>query len=255
MRFACLGSGSRGNAWVVEAGDTRLMLDCGFGFRETERRLGRLGLSIGDVSGLLLTHEHTDHVRGAASFAARSGCPVWLTHGCLAMLEAAGERIERVHLVDTRAAFPVDGAEVTPYPVPHDAREPIQFVVSDGRVRFGLLTDAGHVTDHMQAQLDGCDALAVECNHDIDTLRGGSYPVFLKERILGRYGHLDNEAAAGLVEGMHQGRLKHVVAAHLSEENNTPELAQVALARALGCDPDWVGVADQITGLGWRDIS
>jgi phosphoribosyl 1,2-cyclic phosphodiesterase len=154
-----------------------------------------------------------------------------------------------------RVATPRWRRPVTPFPVPHDAREPVQFVVSDGRVQFGLLTDAGHVTDCMQARLDGCHALALECNHDIDTLRRGSYPPALKERILGRYGHLDNEAAAGLLGRLDGARLQHVVAAHLSEENNTPGLARGALARALGCGPEWIGVADQTVGLEWRDIS
>jgi phosphoribosyl 1,2-cyclic phosphodiesterase len=254
MRFASLGSGSKGNAWLVEAETTRVMLDCGFGVRETAARLQRLGVEPEDIAAVVVTHEHSDHVRGAAAFANRYGARVWLTHGCRVMLEASGEVPERLGLVDSHAEFAIGGLSLRPFPVPHDAREPVQFVVSDGARRWGLLTDAGHVTDYMVAMLDGCDALALECNHDVERLRRGSYPAALKARILGRYGHLDNAAAAGLLARIGRDRLQHVVAAHLSEENNTPELARAALAEALGCSPDWVGVADQAGGLAWRAI-
>ncbi len=254
MRFACLGSGSRGNAWLVEAGSTRVMLDCGFGVRETLQRMLRLGLEEGSLSGLLITHEHADHARGAARFADRHRCGVWLTHGSRVMLESMGCAPERMHEVDGDAVFTIGDLEIKAFPVPHDAREPVQFVVSDGHVRFGMLTDAGHVTEHAVESLSGCQALALECNHDVTMLRQGGYPATLKARILGRYGHLDNASAVALLERMDRSRLRHVMAAHLSEENNTPELARAALAGALDCRPAEIDVADQAAGLGWRDI-
>ncbi|TCJ13462.1 MBL fold metallo-hydrolase [Parasulfuritortus cantonensis] len=254
MRFASLGSGSKGNAWLVEQGTTRVLIDCGFGLREMAGRLARLGLAADDVSAILVTHEHSDHGRGVARFAARHACPVWLTPGCRSMLEGAGEAIGRVHEVDSQGVFAVGDLEFRPFPVPHDAREPVQYVVGDGARRWGLLTDAGHVTAHMVAMLDGCDALALECNHDVDRLRRGRYPATLKARILGRYGHLDNAAAASLLGSLNGRRLQHVVAAHLSEENNTPELARAALAAVLDCTEDWVAVADQSEGIAWRSI-
>jgi phosphoribosyl 1,2-cyclic phosphodiesterase len=254
MRFASLGSGSKGNAWVVEKNATRVLIDCGFGVRDMSVRLARLGLVPADVSAILITHEHSDHARGAARYAARHGCPVWLTPGCRTMLDAMGETIAPVREVDSQGVFAVGDIQFSPYPVPHDAREPVQYVATDGARRWGLLTDAGHVTEHMVAMLDGCDALALECNHDVDRLRRGSYPQALKARILGRYGHLDNAAAANLLGRLDGRRLQHVVAAHLSEENNTPELARSALAAVLNCAPDWVAVADQSEGLGWRSI-
>lgn len=255
MRFACLGSGSKGNAWLVESGSTRVMLDCGFGVRDMSARLGRLGLDMAEVSAVVLTHEHSDHVRGALAFARKTGRPIWATHGCLAMIEAF-DSLERVDArpIDSHAAIAIGDLQLQPFPVPHDAREPVQFVTSDGARRWGLLTDAGHVTEHMTAMLDACDALALECNHDLDRLRSGSYPAALKARILGRYGHLDNGAAAALLAGIRRDKLQHVVAAHLSEENNTPALARQALAAVLGCQPEWVGVADQTAGLDWREI-
>jgi len=255
VRFASLGSGSKGNAWLVESGTTRVMLDCGFGVREAQARLARLGLQAGDLDAILLSHEHSDHVRGALALARHADCPLWATHGCLAMLDALAPGIEAAcRITDGQEAFEIDDLCIEPYPVPHDAREPVQYVVGDGRHRWGLLTDAGHVTAHMQRMLEGCDALAIECNHDIALLQAGRYPPALKARILGRFGHLDNAAAAALLASVRHDRLQHVVAAHLSEENNSPDLARAALAGALACAPDWVDVADQADGLGWRDI-
>lgn len=254
MRFACLGSGSKGNAWLVQAGATLVLVDCGFAAREVTRRLARLDVTVEQIDAVLVTHEHSDHARGAAALATRARCPVWASHGCLAMLEAQGAAPDSSRVIFDHADFAVGDLCVMPYPVPHDAREPVQFVFSDGAHRFGLLTDAGHVTAHMVAMLEHCDALALECNHDVEHLRAGGYPAALKRRILGHYGHLDNEAAAALLARVAGPQLKHVVAAHLSEENNTPDLARDALAGALGCERDWIGVADQECGLDWREL-
>lgn len=254
MRFGCLGSGSKGNAWLVQAGDTRIMVDCGFGPREAGKRLARLGLDVSELDAVLVTHEHSDHGRGVARLASQARCPVWLTHGTHAMLDASGIAPLSARIIEGQQKFAIGALEISPYPVPHDAREPMHFVFSDGATRFGLLTDAGHVTTHMETALSGCDALALECNHDVARLEAGSYPIALKRRILGRYGHLDNDAAATLLRKIAGSGLKHVVAAHLSEENNAPELARTALASALGCAHDWIGVADQETGLDWREI-
>ncbi|MDR3395687.1 MAG: MBL fold metallo-hydrolase [Parasulfuritortus sp.] len=254
MRFACLGSGSKGNAWLVERGTTRILLDCGFGVREMATRLARLGVEPAEVTAILITHEHSDHARGAARFAAKYDCAVWLTPGCAVALDAMGDLPVQTREVDSHAGFDVGELTLQPFPVPHDAREPVQYVVSDGARRWGLLTDAGHVTEHMVAMLQDCDALALECNHDVDRLKQGSYPASLKARILGRYGHLDNRAAAELLARLPMGKLQHLVAAHLSEENNSPELARAALAGVLGCEPEWIGVADQSEGIGWRTI-
>ncbi len=254
MRFANLGSGSKGNAWLVESAGTRVMLDCGFSLRETSARLQRLGVAPDSVTAILVTHEHSDHVRGVVGFANKHGIPVWLTHGCRHMIAAVAETPEHVSVIDSHAEFAIDGLSFQAFPVPHDAREPVQYVATDGARRWGLLTDAGHVTEHMVAMLDGCDAIALECNHDVDMLKRGSYPAALKTRILGRYGHLDNASAAALLGRIDMGRLQHVVAAHLSEENNSPEMARAALAGVLGCEPGWVAVADQAEGLDWRTI-
>lgn len=254
MRFALLGSGSRGNATVVEAGATRILLDCGFGLREAARRLERLGLVPDDLCGIIVTHEHGDHISGAFRLAARHRLTLWMTHGTRA---AAGEggKDAPVELIDSHRAFGAGDLEIHPFPVPHDAREPVQFVFGDGRHRIGVLTDTGCATPHVARMLSGCDALVLECNHDAQMLEAGRYPAPLKRRIAGRLGHLDNAAAAALLATLDTRRLRHVVAAHLSEENNTPDLARQALARALNCTAGWIGVADQASGIDWRELA
>lgn len=253
MRFASIGSGSRGNATVVEAGATRVLVDCGFGPRNLAKRLARLGLVPTDIDAIVVTHEHSDHVGGIAGCASRYGLGVFMSHGTFGALGAAAGM--QVALFDSHTAFAVGDLEIRPFPVPHDAREPVQFVFSDGQRRLGLLTDTGHVTPHVVAMLAGCEALLVECNHDAGMLAQGSYPYALKQRIAGRFGHLDNEAAAALLRQVVGARLQHVVCAHLSQQNNTPELATAALAAALGCAADWIAVADQDNGCGWRSLA
>jgi phosphoribosyl 1,2-cyclic phosphodiesterase len=250
MRFASLGSGSRGNALVVDSGTTRILVDCGFGPRQLAVRLGRLGLSPEQFDAILVTHEHSDHLSGVAACAQRHRLDVYLTYGTLA---AASAELAAI-VIDSHVAFAVGDLEIRPFPVPHDAREPAQFVFSDGRSRLGVLTDAGCVTGHMVDMLSGCDALVLECNHDAKMLAAGSYPAHLKRRIAGRLGHLDNASAAELLKRLDCRRLQHVVAAHLSQENNTPVLARAALAGALDCRPEWIAVADQADGCDWRQI-
>lgn len=251
MRFASLGSGSRGNALVVESGCTRILLDCGFGPRNLATRLARIGLVPDDIDAILVTHEHTDHIGGVAASARRHDIDVYLTHGTLSVAVLDGVT---VRVIDSHTRFALGDLEIQPFPVPHDAREPAQFVFSDGGRRLGVLTDAGCVTPHMVEMLSGCDALVLECNHDAAMLADGRYPPHLKRRIAGRFGHLDNMAAADLLAQIDKSRLRHVVAAHLSQENNKPVLATAALARVLGCQTDWIGVADQDNGFDWRDI-
>jgi phosphoribosyl 1,2-cyclic phosphodiesterase len=254
MRFACLGSGSRGNALIVERGRTRLMLDCGYPVRETERRLARLGLEPADLAGILITHEHSDHTAGACKFARKHALPLWLTHGTLQGLPGDVSALQRVNVIDSHTPFAVGELQLLPFPVPHDAREPAHFIFFDGAHRLGVLTDTGSSTSHIEAMLSGCDALVLECNHDLAMLMNGDYPQALKTRVAGRYGHLDNESAAGLLAALDRSRLQHLIAAHLSQHNNTTELACQTLADVMGCAPGWIGVADQDEGFAWREI-
>ena len=254
MRFASLGSGSEGNGLVVDSGGTRILIDCGFGVRDTKKRLARLGLSPSSLDAILVTHEHADHIGGVPAFAAKYGIPVWATFGTLAVVSERFEGMERVYGFDSHDAFSIGMLEVRPFPVPHDARDPVQFVVGDGEHRLGILTDIGATTRFVETSLSGCDALVLECNHDLDMLADGDYPWPLKQRITSRFGHLHNEASAALLAALDNTRLKHIVAAHLSQQNNTPEKARAALAGALNCAPEWIGIADQLNGFPWRQM-
>jgi phosphoribosyl 1,2-cyclic phosphodiesterase len=260
LRFASIGSGSRGNALVAEARDlasvTRVLIDCGLGLRDTEKRLARLGLEPADIRGILITHEHADHAGCVFDFAAAHRVTVFLTYGSLVALEAEGKVLEGVKLsiLTSREPLAIDGMEVRPFTVPHDAREPVQFVISDGDVRLGVLTDIGIGTRHVEHMLSGLDALVLECNYDRELLwANGSYPRWLKERIAGPFGHLDNRESARILASLDASRLKHVIGAHLSQQNNKPELVRETLAAALGCEPAWIGLATQDEGFDWRD--
>ena len=255
MRFASLGSGSGGNCLVAETDGTVLLIDCGLALTETERRLARLGLEPSRVSAILVTHEHGDHACGAFEFAAAHRLAVYLTHGTLAAMRSEGKVLDGVALVvvNGRQSFIVDGMQVIPFTVPHDAREPVQYVLSDGAAKLGVVTDVGTSTVHVEKMLCGLDALVLECNYDRDMLWNGSYPRWLKERIAGPFGHMDNRDSERLLAAVDRSRLKHVIGAHLSRENNRPELARAALARAMGCEERWIGLATQDDGFGWRD--
>ena len=259
LRFASLASGSGGNCLVAEASDatcaTRVLVDCGLNLTDTERRLARVGLAPRDIDAILVTHEHGDHAGCVFDFAAAHGVAVYITHGSLAGLEAEGKQIEGVKIVpiSSRQAFFVDGIQVQPFTVPHDAREPVQYVVSDGAAKLGVLTDIGTPTEHVRQVLSGLDALVLECNYDRDMLWSGAYPKWLKERIGGPLGHLDNRDSARLLAALDRSRLKHVIGAHLSQQNNPPALARAALAEAMNCSADWIGLASQADGFGWRE--
>jgi len=249
MQFASLGSGSRGNATLIEAGSTLVMVDCGFSCREVERRMARLDRSPEQLSAVLVTHEHGDHVRGVPVLARKYLLPVWLTRGTHLFMQ--DDSSLELHYIDGHHTHALGDIEVHPYTVPHDAREPCQFAFSDGTHRFGMLTDSGRITAHIRESLHACDALLLECNHDTDMLARGPYSASLKSRVGGPLGHLSNCQAADLLGEIDTSRLQHVVAAHLSEKNNSPELACAALAGALDCSPDWICVAGQDTGTGW----
>lgn len=255
MQFSLLGSGSRGNATLIRAARTLVMVDCGFSLKDALQRLARLAVEPESLTAVLVTHEHGDHADGVGALARRFGLPVWMTAGTWAALAPGMGAIPKLHLFSCHESFCIDELEIHPFPVPHDAREPAQFVFTDGAARVGLLTDTGSVTVHIEAQLRGCDALILECNHDRDMLLNSGYPPSLKERIGGCYGHLENAVSAALLQRLETHRLQHLVAAHLSEKNNRPALAQAALSAAVGCTPEWVQVADQQNGLAWREVT
>lgn len=254
MKFASLGSGSEGNALLVAADRTLVLMDCGFGLKDTLARLARLNVPAEQLSGIVVTHEHGDHISGVARLARKFNLPVWLTHGTLHSRYQAFAGIAYLHEIAPHQTFAIGAIEIVPYPVPHDAAEPVQFVFNDGVRRLGVLTDAGCSTAHIEQTLSGCHALVLECNHDTKMLMNGDYPHSLKQRVGGRFGHLSNQEAAGILSRLDTSRLQHLVAAHLSRKNNTAGLASQALSCALNCEASWVEVAAQREGFFWREI-
>lgn len=258
MRFASLGSGSEGNALLIDSEGgtpTRVLLDCGFGIREMERRLARLGCAPETLTGILVTHEHSDHIGSAYGLAVKYRVPVWLSHGTWMatahMRHAAGADIR---FCVAGQPLEIGDLQIAPYTVPHDAREPLQFVLGDGAVRLGVLTDAGMETPVLTASLANVQALVLECNHDRGMLAASRYPPSLKARIGGDFGHLANDIAACILARVRHPGLSTIVAAHLSQQNNTPALAAAALADALGAGCDDIAIADQEAGLDWRRV-
>ena len=251
-----MGSGSAGNCLVVEQANTRLLLDCGFSPNEVVKRLQKLDLMPEQITGILVTHEHDDHAKGAFKFAAKHNVPVWLTHGSLKMCERyiPDSVAIQINIIDSHTQFSIENIQINPYPVPHDAREPTQFTFSDGNYKLGVLTDAGSSTTHIEYMLSACDALVLECNHDLHMLENGPYAWTLKKRVGSRLGHLDNQSAAALLARLDNSKLKHIIAAHLSAKNNKADLAKKALSQALNCTQDWVGIAQQEDGFAWRSF-
>jgi phosphoribosyl 1,2-cyclic phosphodiesterase len=257
VRFASLGSGSEGNALLVEvqsgATTTRVLLDCGFSAKEVERRLARLGSGVEGLDAILITHEHSDHIGSALTLARKWSIPLYMSWGT-ARAVGADEADVDLHVLWGDEAVAIGDVSVLPYTVPHDAREPLQYVLSDGAGRLGVLTDVGTSTPHISAVLSGCDALVLECNHDVRMLAASRYPQSLKARIGGNRGHLNNEAAAEILASLDRSRLRHLVAAHLSQQNNSPELAQAAMAGALGTAATEIVVASQHDGFDWLSL-
>jgi phosphoribosyl 1,2-cyclic phosphodiesterase len=231
-----------------------VLLDCGFSLGETMARLARLELEAENLAGILLTHEHDDHAGSAFRMASKFGIAIFATHGTFQALSKVPVGLD-IHIIDSHTAFSIGDLQVMPFPVPHDAREPTQFVLGDGSSRLGVLTDAGSSTPHIEFMLSGCQALVLECNHDLDLLQSSNYPKALKQRIGGKFGHLDNASSAALLSRLDNSKLQHLIGAHLSAQNNTPDLVRKALSHSLSCDEDWIGIADQVTGFSWREIA
>lgn len=252
VRFASLGSGSKGNATLIDDGETCLLIDLGFSLKETKRRLARLGMQPTDVSAILVTHEHADHIHGVAAFARKFGTPVYLSHGTYRPKQM-GE-LPQLNLINCHQVFDCGSFQVQPVAVPHDAKEPCQYVLRSSDQTLGVLTDLGHISEHVRESYEGCDALLLECNHDPELLVQGPYPWPLKKRVGGDYGHLNNGQAAELLHSVDLQRLQHLVISHVSEQNNQPELAEQVVLDALGA---WSGnllVADQELGFDWMQV-
>jgi len=226
LRFAILGSGSRGNASLVHAGDTIIMIDCGFSIKETCNRLEQIDISPEQIDAVLVTHEHGDHSRGVARFSRKYDIPIWASRGTSRCFENENVTIEMINI---HHPFEVGDIFIQPVTVPHDVREPCQFVLSHRDYCLGVLTDVGEITPHITQAYAQCDAMLLEFNHDLDMLWGGEYAASLKSRVAGRLGHLNNDQSCDLLKSLLPGSLRFVMAAHLSESNNTPDIVEQQL--------------------------
>ena len=260
LRFKSLGSGSSGNATLVEVQSgihtSRLLIDCGLRLRDLEAALLQAGTSAEEIDAIFITHEHGDHVGCARHFVKRYATPLWMSQGTwLAIADAAWEPYQPLlHVARDGNPFEIGALLVSPFTVPHDAREPLQLRCSDGDRHLGILTDLGHASAHVVNALQNCHALLLEANHDLDLLQASAYPPFLKRRVAGPWGHLSNDAAGTLLTQIQHTALNHVLAAHLSERNNTPELARASFSQVLGRAPSEISIADPVNGSCWLQV-
>ena len=254
MRFASIGSGSKGNATLVESNDTCIMVDCGFSTKEVEKRLLNFVIKPEDISAILVTHEHADHVQGVARFSRKYATPVWMTQGTYNRCRQRDD-YPHISIFSSHDQFDIEDLTINPFPVPHDAAEPVQFVFSGDQYRLGLLTDTGSITPHIVEMLSGLDALILEGNYDLGMLMNGPYPQSLKSRVSGAMGHLCNDQAADLLKKINCDKLQHLVAVHMSEKNNANEHVVDAFSDALGCSVDWIKLASQQHGFNWLEIA
>ncbi|RYZ85675.1 MAG: MBL fold metallo-hydrolase, partial [Moraxellaceae bacterium] len=236
---------------LVEWSRGALLIDCGFSVKEAEQRLDRLGKTAHDLVAILVTHEHSDHIKGVAALARRYRLPVYMTPGTYHSRNLGD--LPALNLIHAYTPFELNGLRVYPVAVPHDAREPSQFVLEFNGLRLGILTDLGSITPHVEASYQACDAIVLEANHDPAMLASGSYPPSLKQRVGGQWGHLSNQQAAGFLQRLDTGRLQHLVVAHISQKNNSVSLAELALAPFIQSVKQ-VTYACQDNGFDWLTV-
>ena len=249
IRVAALGSGSSGNSLLVQAGNTTLLVDCGFTMKETIARMYGLGVTPSDIDAVLISHEHGDHVKGVGPLSRKFGLPVWCTHGTYNRLR--DNRFPSVRLFHAHESFAIGDFVVDPFPTPHDAAESCQFVFEAFATRFANVTDLGACTPHVKEKLQGVHGLVVECNYDTDMLANGPYPPSLQARIRSNYGHLGNEQAGHLVNQLDHPDLQCILLGHLSEQNNSDALAMETIHQYLSERPERVSVLAQHCASKW----
>jgi phosphoribosyl 1,2-cyclic phosphodiesterase len=232
MKVWVLGSGSSGNAVLLENDDTRVLIDAGFGPRTLARRMKLAGVDAASVAACIITHDHSDHVCGAAKAAQRWGWQIFATAGTVAVVDLGEMPVTTFAPGDT---VRVGSVEIRTVATPHDAAEPVGLVATaiDSGVRAGVCYDIGHASDNVRALCDDVDVLVLEANHDEGMLWAGPYPPWLCQRIAGKLGHLSNRAAAAVARDAVTASLAHLVLAHLSETNNSPALADRTVRSAL----------------------
>jgi len=232
LGFTLLGSGSSGNATLISDGAVNVLLDVGLSGKETVRRLGECGVEPREISAIVVSHEHGDHCRGVTPFARDLEIPVFISEAALAASEI---RIDEARCSVIRPGVPFDvfGIQFTPFSVPHDAADPLAFCIENEGVKVAIVLDLGYLTNLAIERLKGCDAIVIESNHDVSMLKVGPYPWSLKQRVMSRRGHLSNNSVAEFLANHFDGKARDVVLAHLSKQNNLPELAMLCAQRAL----------------------
>jgi len=247
VSVSVLASGSRGNCALVASSSTRILVDAGLSGRETFKRLKGLGERPEDISAILITHEHSDHVSGLQRLAAKLKIPVFLTQGAhyawnRAVRDEEGKipELPKPEHFSPGRGFRVGDIEVSPFTIPHDAADPVGFTFRAEGVKIGFATDLGKMTENVRDAVRGCSVLVIESNHDVEMLRSGPYPWSVKQRVMSRVGHLSNEALAEFFSSDYDGVAEYIVLAHLSEQNNHPEKARLSAELALGgCQGLW----------------
>ena len=254
MKFASLGSGSKGNATIIDTEHGCLMIDCGFSIKETARRLERVGKSPQDISAILVTHEHSDHWKGVLPFASKFSIDVYATAGCYRAVNVSSSTSKLLKVICSHSEFMINNVHVLPIPVPHDANEPVQYIFSYDQYRLGILTDVGNITPYIVEQYNNCSGLLVEANHDIELLQAGAYPKFLKDRVAGQWGHLNNHQTASLLSAIDQQSIQKLVIGHISESNNNSARVKQAIEDVFPRSEKII-YANQNEGFDWVYLS
>lgn len=232
LRISVLGSSSSGNCTFISTCNTRILLDAGFSRTQTSRRLHLIGESLESIGAIVLSHEHSDHTQGLSSLLSSIDVPIYVTEGTL---DAVGfcRSLKKVEPIRAGEPFMIGDLKVSPFNIPHDAVDPLAFIFETEGLKIGHVTDLGYVTELVSQRLKGSDVIVLESNHDLEMLRSGPYPWFLKQRIMGKHGHLSNEVAGMFFEESFDGQARYVVLAHLSENNNHPDIARMVSGMAL----------------------
>ena len=257
MRFCCLGSGSEGNSLVVETDlgiKTKILVDCGLKFDVLEERLSDRKVLASEIDGIFITHEHGDHIRSASKFARTYEIPLFMTHGSFYASRDNFKKIKSLSFLRSDKIQTLNGFKILPFSVPHDAREPVALVFQDLKHRLGILTDAGSITPHITKTLSKLDGLILEFNYEPNMLKKSKYPSILKKRISSQFGHLSYNAATNLLKEIYHEKMQVIVAAHLSQKNNTPELVDCILNRVLR-DSVKIVIAGQSEPTGWINLT
>ena len=254
MRYASLGSGSRGNATVIDYQQQCLLVDCGFSRKVILERLTQLNLDPAQLTAVLVTHEHGDHAKGVQTLCETLQIPFYASFGTARKMDWLSHPLW--HCIRSEEVLTLAGMQVLPVVVPHDAQEPLQYVMSNPEgFKLGILSDLGSLTPHILQHYAGCHALQIEANHDPQLLQVGPYPPSLRARVAGNYCHLNNHQCAELVQRIHWPGLQRVAAGHISEKNNDRTLVRQLLAPVLNCTPDEVTLLEQDKVSEWYSLA